>query len=255
MVDQVGRNVHGQEVLSMRTDLMAERQLAYDKAGLLSSALDMAFPLCTLRRYDHDGAGRRVRLAVQASEEDCPAADDSAATIISYAYDAAGRTTSLPGGRGVRYFAGSLPAEQTSGERRLSWTRDPAGRIRSETTETGAATVHHYGSGGDRPSWTAGNGVVVRLVAGIGGDLAALTGATGSARLQLLTVGGHVGTELALDTGLATVVGYDESGVPSQPVRYGWLGGAFHPTTLDGTVMVSGRLYDPSLGRHLQRPY
>ncbi|MEW1841538.1 hypothetical protein AB0392_26665 [Nonomuraea angiospora] len=35
MIDQVGRNVHGQELLSMRTDLMAERQLGYDKAGRL----------------------------------------------------------------------------------------------------------------------------------------------------------------------------------------------------------------------------
>ncbi|MFI7132230.1 DNRLRE domain-containing protein [Nonomuraea sp. NPDC050153] len=268
MIDQIGRNIHGQEVLSLRTDTMSERQLGYDKAGQLASALDMAFPMCTLRRYDHDRTGNRTRLAVQASDEDCPVADDSAAGITTYAYtsdgrltgdgyayDPAGRTTSLPGGRTIGYFADGLPAKQNSGERSLTWTRDPAGRTRSETTETGALTVHHYGSDGERPSWTAENGAVVRNVAGVGGELAALTGATGSVRVQLLTVEGHVGTELELDTGLATVVGYDEFGVPSQPVRYGWLGGAFHPTTLDGTVLVSGRLYDPSLGRYLQRPY
>ncbi|WP_068923689.1 DNRLRE domain-containing protein [Planobispora rosea] len=268
MIDQMGRNVHGQELLSMRTDLMVERQLGYDKAGLLGSVLEMAFPLCTLRRYDHDSAGRRIRLAVQSSEEDCPEADDSAASITTYAhtpdgkltgdgyaYDPAGRTTSLPGDRTIGYFADGLPARQTHGGRSLTWTRDPAGRIRSETTETGARTVHHYGSDGDRPSWVTGDGGVVRHVAGVGGELAALTGATGPVRVQLLTVGGHVGSELELGTGMATVVGYDEFGVPSQPVRYGWLGGAFHPTTLDGTVLVSGRLYDPALGRHLQRPY
>ncbi|MFI7703804.1 DNRLRE domain-containing protein [Nonomuraea sp. NPDC049480] len=272
MIDQIGRNVHGQELLRMRTDTMSERQLGYDQAGQLASALDMAFPLCTLRRYGHDGAGNRVRLAVQASEEDCPVADDSAATITTYAYtsdgrltgdgygyDPAGRTTSLPGGRTIGYFAGGLPAKQTSGERSLTWTHDPAGRIRNETTKTGTATstvtVHHYASDGDRPSWAAENGAVVRHVAGVGGDLAAFTGATGSVRVLLLTVGGHVGTELELDSGLATVTGYDEFGVPSEPRRYGWLGGAFHPTTLDGTVLVSGRLYDPSLGRYLQRPY
>jgi len=268
MIDQVGRNVHGQVLLHMRTDLGAERQLGYDKAGQLTSALEMAFPLCTLRRYDHDGVGNRIRLAVQASDEDCPVADDAAASVTTYAYtsdgrltgdgygyDPAGRTTTLPGGRTLGYFADGLPARQTSGEQSLTWTRDPAGRIRSETTETGAVTVHHYGSDGDRPSWTAGNGTVVRHVAGAGGDLAALTGATGAVRVPLLTVEGHVGTELELDSGLATVIGYDEFGVPSQPRRYGWLGGAFHPTTLDGTVLVSGRLYDPSLGRFLQRPY
>ncbi|GAA3598247.1 hypothetical protein GCM10022419_097020 [Nonomuraea rosea] len=268
MIDQIGRNVHGQELLRMRTDAMIERQSGYDKAGQLTSALEMAFPMCTLRRYDHDGAGNRVRLAVQASDEDCPVADDSAASITAYAYaadgrltgdgyghDPAGRTTSLPGGRSVGYFADGLPAKQTSGGSTLTWTRDPAGRIRSETTEAGAVTVHHYGSDGDRPSWAVASGAVVRHVAGPGGDLAALTGATGAVRLQLLTVDGHVGTELALDDGLATVIGYDEFGVASQPRRYGWRGGALNPATLDGTVLVAGRLYDPSLGRFLQRPY
>ncbi|MBT2229277.1 DNRLRE domain-containing protein [Nonomuraea sp. NEAU-A123] len=268
MIDQIGRNVHGQELLRMRSDTMSDRQLGYDKAGQVASVLEIAFPLCTLRRYGYDGVGNRVRLAVQASEEDCPVADDSAASITTYAYtsdgrltgdgygyDPAGRTTSLPGGRTIGYFADGGPAKQTSGQRSLTWTRDPAGRIRSETTEAGAVTVHHYAAGGDQPSWVAENGAVVRHVAGVGGELAALTGATGSVRLQLLTVGGDVGSELDLDSGLATVVGYDEFGVASEPRRYGWLGGAFHPTTLDGTVLVSGRLYDPSLGRFLQRPY
>ncbi|MEW9555294.1 DNRLRE domain-containing protein [Nonomuraea sp. NPDC050783] len=268
MIDQVGRNVHGQEALSMRTDLMAERQLGYDKAGRLVSALDMAFPTCTLRRYGYDGTGNRTRMAVQSSEEDCPVADDPAATITTYAYgpdgrlsgdgyayDAAGRTTALPGGRTIGYFADGLPSRMTSGERSLSWARDPAGRIRSETAGTGAVTVHHYASDDDRPSWTSGNNGVTRVVPGVGGDLAALTGAAGSVRLQLLTVGGHVGTELELGTGMATVVGYDEWGVPSLPIRYGWLGGAYRPTALDGTVLVGGRVYEPALGRHLQRPY
>ncbi|SEG92065.1 YD repeat-containing protein [Nonomuraea solani] len=267
LIDQVGRTVHGQELLRMRTDTMNEGQLAYDKAGLLTSVLDMGFPLCTLRRYAHDGAGNRTRLAVQASDEDCPVADDAAASITSYAYtsdgrltgdgygyDPAGRTTALPDGRTIGYFAGGSPARQTAGDQSLTWTRDPAGRIRSETTETGAVTVHHYGTDGDRPSWTTGDGTVVRQVPGVGGELAALTGATGGVRVQLLTVGGHVGADLDLDADLATVIGYDEFGVATQPQRYGWLGGAFNPTTL-GTVLVAGRLYEPSLGRFLQRPY
>jgi hypothetical protein len=37
--------------------------------------------------------GNRVRLAVQASEEDCPVADDSAASITTYAYTSDGRLT------------------------------------------------------------------------------------------------------------------------------------------------------------------
>ncbi|RJL23920.1 DNRLRE domain-containing protein [Bailinhaonella thermotolerans] len=268
MIDQIGRSVHGQEVLRLRTDTMAERQLAYDRAGQLVSALEIAFPVCTLRRYDHDGTGNRTRLAVQSSQEDCPAADDSAATITTYAHaadgrltgdgydhDAAGRVTALPGGRTFAYSADGLPSRQAVGGRTLTWKRDPAGRVREETTETGAATIHHYGSDGDRPSWTAANGAIVRTVAGIGGELAALTGATGPARLQLLTLDGHVGTDLNLGDGLATVVGYDEFGVASHARRYGWLGGAFRPTTPDGTVLAGDRLYDPALGRFLQPPY
>ncbi|MFG1959699.1 DNRLRE domain-containing protein [Nonomuraea sp. NPDC049028] len=267
MIDQVGRNIHGQELLNMRSDTMSERQLGYDKAGQLASVLDMAFPLCTLRRYGYDGAGNRVRLAVQESDEECPEANDAASKITTYAYadgrlvgdgyayDPAGRTTSLPGGRGIDYFADGVPVKQTVGGTSLTWTRDPAGRVRSETTPGGAVTVHHYGSAGDQPAWLVEKGEVVRNVIGAGGELGALTGAGGSVRLQLLTVGGSVGTELDLGTGEATVLGYDEYGVASQQRRYGWLGGKLHSTTPDGTVLIGGRLYDPRLGRFLQRPY
>ncbi|MBB5081903.1 hypothetical protein [Nonomuraea endophytica] len=79
-----------------------ERQLGYGRAGQLSSAPEMAFPLCTLRRYGYDGSSNRVRLAVQASEENCPAADDSAAEITTYAYTADGRLN----GDGYGYDAG-----------------------------------------------------------------------------------------------------------------------------------------------------
>jgi hypothetical protein len=44
--------------------------------------------------------------------------------------------------------------------------------------------------------------------------------------------------------------GYDKAGQ-----RYGRRGGALNPATLDGTVLVAGRLYDPSLARFLRRPY
>ncbi|MFI6478451.1 DNRLRE domain-containing protein [Nonomuraea sp. NPDC050663] len=269
MIDQIGRNVHGQEMLRLRTDTMTERQLAYDRAGLLSSVLELGFPLCTLRRYDHNARGERVRLAVQASDLDCPVADDAASTVTAYTYaadgtatgdgyahDAAGRATSLPGGRTFSYTADGLPAVLTSGGRSVAWQHDPAGRVRSETTETGAVTVHHYGSDGDRPAWTTSGTTVVRHVAGPGGALAALTGPAGAVRLQLLTIDGHVGTELDLVQELATVAAYDEFGVTTQPLlRYGWLGGAYRPTLPGGAVLAGGRLYDPALGRFLQRPY
>ncbi|GAA2364373.1 hypothetical protein GCM10010404_18270 [Nonomuraea africana] len=266
MIDQVGLSVHGQRLLHLRTDEMADRTFGYDRAGRLTSALEIAFPVCTLRRYSYDGADNRTRLAVQSSEEECPQPDDAAATITTYSYadgrltgdgydyDAAGRTTSLPGGRKVEYSADGAPYRQTVGDRTLTWARDPMGRVRSETTAAGV-TVHHYGSEGESPSWLADGGEIVRTVRGIGGGLAALTSATGAVRVQLATLHGDVGTELDLDSGAATVLGFDEYGVASSPRRYGWLGTRLHAATLDGTLLIGDRLYDPALGRFLQRPY
>ncbi|GAA5770421.1 hypothetical protein [Streptosporangium roseum] len=63
-----------------------------------------------------------------------------------------------------------------------------------------------------------------------------------------------MGTELEPETGTATVLDYDEYGVARSEIRrYGWLGGTRSPAeTLDGTVRLGGRLYDPAFGRYLQ---
>lgn len=267
LIDQAGLSVHGQPVLQLRTDTMTDRALGYDGAGRLTSVREIAFPLCSLRRYSYDGQSNRTRLAVQSSEEDCPQADDAASAITGYTYadgrlagdgygyDGLGRTTSLPGGRTVDYFDDGAPSKQTAGDQTLSWARDPMGRVRSETTGTGAVTVHHYGAEGESPRWLAEGGAIVRNVTGISDELAALTSATGAVRVQLTTLHGDVATELDLDSGAATVLGFDEFGVASRSRRYGWLGGRFVSAALGGTVLMGTRLYDPALGRFLQRPY
>ncbi|MEU9886129.1 DNRLRE domain-containing protein [Sphaerisporangium sp. NPDC051011] len=271
MIDQAAASVHGQWLLNLRTDAIIDRELGYDKAGRLTSVLEFTLLSCSLRRYSFDvNTTNRSRLATQSLEFDCPKADDAAAAVTSYTYDAAdrlsgggygydalGRTTSLPGGRTVEYHVNGTPYRQTAGLRTMTWALDARDRVRSLTLDTGVTKVHHYGSEGDSPSWTlenASTGEITRNVTGPDGRLAALTGNTGSVRVQLTTLHGDVGTELDLGTSAATVLDYDEYGVArSQARRYGWSGGAQRSAeTPDGTVWMGGRLYDPALGRFLQ---
>ncbi|MER5324787.1 DNRLRE domain-containing protein [Streptosporangium roseum] len=270
MIDQVAASVHGQWILHLRTDALTDRTLGYDKAGRLTSVQEYSGLTCSLRGYSFDANTNRSRLTAQSSEEDCPRPDDPAATITSYAHDAAdrlvgdgygydalGRTTSTPGGRKVDYHVNGVPYRQTAGSRTTTWALDARDRIRSATSETGAVTVSHYGAGDDRPSWIVEDsrgGEITRNVAGPDGRLAAITAAAGPTRLQLTTIHGDVGTELEPETGTATVLDYDEYGVARSEIRrYGWLGGTRSPAeTLDGTVRLGGRLYDPALGRYLQ---
>ncbi|MBE3014933.1 DNRLRE domain-containing protein [Microbispora sp. NEAU-D428] len=276
--EQVSESVHGQWLTHARSDSGASQVYGYDKAGRLTSVRDTAGEQCTLRRYTYDENSNRTRLAVQTGETECPQADDSAAAITAYgydsgdrlvgdgyAYDALGRTTSLPGGRSLEYHVDDLVRRQTIGSDRMTWSLDAAGRIRSFTAETESGgtwspswtKVNHYGSESDSPDWIVENvstGDVTRNVSGIDGDLVATTAKTGDVRLQLTTLHGDVGTELVLGTGEATVLDADEFGVSrSRPQRYGWLGGKQRSAeTLDGVMLMGVRLYDPSLGRFLQ---
>ncbi|MGN9847025.1 DNRLRE domain-containing protein [Nonomuraea sp. H19] len=269
--EQVLESVHGQWITHARSDSGADREYGYDKAGRLTSVKESVADRCTLRRYSVDDNSNRTRLAVQAADLSCPAADDAAATITSYAYDsgdrlvgdgiaydALGRTTSLPGGRTLEYHVNDLVHRQKVGSSTMTWALDAADRIRSFTTDTGsgpATTVNHYGSDSDSPDWVKeAAGEITRNVSGIDGDLAAVTSASGPVRLQLTTLHGDIGTELELGTGVATVVDADEYGVSrSSARRYGWLGGKQRSAeTLDGVMLMGVRLYDPSLGRFLQ---
>ena len=80
--------------------------------------------------------------------------------------DAFGRTTAVPAGSATSgsvvnlgYYANDLVASIASGSQSRSYGLDPAGKVRT-VTATGVAagtptsTVHHYGGGGDSPTWT-----------------------------------------------------------------------------------------------------
>ena len=101
-----------------------------------------------------------------------------------------------------------------------------AGRLASWTTEsnssgtwtqTGSKTSH-YGSDGDNPDWTQEtSSTISRDVQDIGGDLGALTSATGGTVLQLTDVHGDVTVELPMGTSQAlTALAFDEYAVDDQ---------------------------------------
>jgi len=137
---------------------------------------------------------------------------------------------------------------------------------------TGSKT-NHYDDDGDSPAWIdEGGGAITRTVGGIAGDLAATTSASGAIKLQLATLHGDVGQEIALasttaiDTAVPTAfrdadeygnakpTGQDQDGNPVfNTARYGWLGAKQRSTeTVGSTLTLMGvRLYNPATGRFL----
>jgi len=273
--NSVTRNIHNQVASSAS---WSDQKFGYDADGRLAGVQDTADTVCTTRGYAFDSRGNRtsVTAAAGAPGADCTAAG---ATTTSYAYDSAdrlagsgyvydafGRATTAGGNGTVGYFVNDLPAQQTSGANRQTYTLDPANRIRTAVLATGSGStwtttgtkIYEYCSEGDNPRWIVEDsaGTVTRNVTSATGDLAATTGKTGQTVLQLSDVHGDVALQLPLDTSVAPVaLDQDENGAPragQAPVRYGWLGAKQRAAdTVTGLVMLGVRLYDPATARFL----
>jgi RHS repeat-associated protein len=261
-----------------------DQTYGYDAAGRLTAVDDTQDGITTHRAYTFDDNTNRTGLTTTVDNPD-GTAGTPATSVYTYdsadrlqtgggtgpvVYDAFGRTTTQATGATIGYYTNDLVRRQTSadGTTRQTWSLDAAQRLASWTTEantsgtwtqTGAKTSH-YGSDGDSPDWVAEDaaGTVTRNVQGIGGDLAATTGASDatSTDLMLTNLHGDVTVQLPLDTTVApTVLGYDEFGNPDSAtpeVRYGWLGGKQRSSeTVTGAVLMGVRLFDPSTGRFL----
>ncbi|MES4892318.1 DNRLRE domain-containing protein [Streptomyces sp. NPDC096012] len=277
--DSVDRSAQGQAVTDTdSTGQTRSRAYTYDAAGRLTRADDTdPSGACTRRDYTFDGDSNRSSLATQTAGVGA-ACTSTGATTTSYSYDsgdrlvtsgtvydAFGRTTTQSSGATIGYYANDLVRQQTSGTSRQTWSLDASERPASWTTEsnsggtwtqTGSRT-NHYGGDGDSPSWTAEDtsGTITRDVRGIDGQLDAITGASGSAVLQMSDVHGDVTVRLPLDTQSAVAQSYDEYGNvegDTATARYGWLGAAQRSTdSVTGAVLMGVRLYDPAIGRFL----
>lgn len=274
--DMVSESVHGQA--TSHTGWSAQ-EYGYDKVGRLTSVDDTVGDVCTRRAYTFDKRTNRTRLTSSAAAEgaDCTGtgtvtttshAYDSGDRLVDagYAFDAFGRTTTLPGSS-FAYYANDLVHTQTTDDQRQAWTLDADHRFRSFTVETdidgtwtrSASKLNHYDGDGDNPRWIVEDttsGTVSRHVESAGGDLAATTDATGEVVLQLATIHGDIALQLPLDPGESPVaLDNDEYGNPrtgQAPTRYNWLGAKQRSTeTLTGLTLMGVRLYNPDTGRFL----
>jgi RHS repeat-associated protein len=248
----------------------------YDAAGRLTEAVDSEGTSCTSRGYGYDKNSNRTSLATTVS--DCSSAGTTTSQSLSYdssdravdsgyAYDAFGRTTSEPSGSTLTYYANDMARSLTSTTDRQTWSLDADGRLASSTTQTQgtdgtwtttATETSHYGCGCDSPTWTAedSSGTITRDVTDLTGNLAAITGASGTAVLQLTNLHGDVSVQYSPDGSQAVRVFHtDEFGNPTdtETDRYGWLGGQERSTaTATDAILMGVRVYDPATGRFLQ---
>ncbi|MGW4200628.1 DNRLRE domain-containing protein [Streptomyces sp. NPDC004726] len=271
--DSVTMTSHGQAASHTG---WSEQAYTYDALGRMAIVEDTADTVCTRRSYTFSPRANRTALTTASAEAgiDCPTTGgttqsssyDSADRIVStgYAYDALGRTTTLPGGTTLGYYANDRVHQETKGSERQTWKLDAAHRFRSWTRETGggstwsqtAARVNHYSGDSDSPRWITENaaGAVTRYVDSPTGALAASTGRTGDVVLHLTTIHGDIALNLPLTAGRAPeALDTDEYGNPragGSPARYGWLGKEQRSAeTVSGLTLMGARLYNPATGR------
>ncbi|WP_443066227.1 DNRLRE domain-containing protein [Streptomyces sp. NBC_01262] len=278
--DTTEESVQGQVVADTDTAGQSRsRAYTYDAAGRLTRADDTdPDGACTRRDYTFDNNTNRTALATSTSDVSA-ACTSTGATTTSYTYDSAdrlvtsgtvydafGRTTTQASGATIGYYANDLVRQQTKDSKRQTWSLDASGRLAAWTTETQGtdgtwtqtgSKTNHYGSDGDSPDWTQEtSSTITRNVQGSGGDLDAITSASGDTVLQLTDIHGDVTVRLPLDTSTApTALAYDEYGNPEGDTtanRYGWLGGKQRSSeTVTGATLMGIRLYDPTTGRFL----
>lgn len=289
-----GEVVYGQHLdmttqgaVATDTNSTDSKEYTYDRLGRLTKATQTTTAGCTTRAYAFDEAGRsitgrmnRTSKTVFAAAEDgscttiggtvTTSAYDSADRLLTagYTYDAFGRTTATGTGSVNTYWDNDLVASQTVGDKRQSWSLDPAHRFTAFTTETkqpdgtwanATSKLNHYGDDSDEPRWIIEDttqGTLTRNVSGPDGDLTATTSATGDAELQFSNLHGDVAVTLAPTTTTPKVLTFDEFGVPTEgqaTQRYGWLGAKQRSSeALDNVILMGVRLYSPELGRFLQ---
>ncbi|MFD8463561.1 DNRLRE domain-containing protein [Streptomyces cyaneofuscatus] len=289
-----GEIVYGQHVemstqgaVAADTSSTDSKEYTYDRLGRLTKAVQTTAEGCTTRAYGFDEAGRsitgrmnRTSKTVRGPAEDgsctttggtvTTSSYDSADRLLTagHTYDAFGRTVTTGTGSTNTYWDNDLVASQTKGDRRQSWSLDPAHRFTAFTTEAkqqdgswanATSKLNHYGDDSDEPRWTIEDttqGTLTRNVSGPDGDLTATTSATGDTELQFANLHGDVAVTLDTATTTPKVLVFDEFGVPAEgqeAERYGWLGAKQRSAeALDDVILMGARLYAPALGRFLQ---
>ena len=277
-------SVHGQHRLQAST--LSSQSYSYDNLGRLTGTVDQANDTngvaCTTRAYTFNLNSNRLTstsspptadgscqpLTASTTKHEYDTADRLLSTMgdTGVAYDAYGRTTTLPaadtsgtGNLTAGYYSNDLVRSQSQNGRTLTWTLDAAGRLKSRTdSSTTSSQVNHYTDSGDSPSWIdeTGNGTTyTRNITDLTGNLAATLDQTGSLTWQLTNLHGDINATTP-NGGTPSYLSTDEYGNPRTTAttsRYGWLGGKQRAgDALGGIVLMGVRLYTPALGRFLQ---
>ncbi|TCO44517.1 RHS repeat-associated protein [Kribbella antiqua] len=282
--ESITRTPHGQT--AKRVSSLSSQSYTHDQAGRITAVADTVGQQCTTRTYSFNVAADRL-----ANAEYAPAADGSCQSVTAastrnwtydtadrvtsagYAYDALGRTTTVPavdtgvpaaGAATIGYHANDLVDTITQGGRTTDYTIDVTGeRIRSWTDNaTGVVEqkTQHYDSDEDKPVWTQeGPERFTRYVAGLAGLTAVIDSDSGVPEWLVTDLSGDVvATIHDGDDALSTTSEADEYGVSRDPEavgkqRYGWLGGEQRAADSPGGLVLMGvRLYSPVTGRFLQ---
>ena len=177
--NQVTRTV-GEQVID-DNDTFSQKQYTYDSAGRLTMAKDTQNSKCTTRRYTYDADSNRQSQTVAASST--ATCDTTGGTTRNrtydagyqdriadsgYAYDAFGRTTSVPavdaGGTGAltaTYFANDLASTITQDGATQTLDLDPSLRALKKTKSVAGLTTtdtYAFSDDSDSPSWVQSSG-------------------------------------------------------------------------------------------------
>ncbi|GAA3564644.1 DNRLRE domain-containing protein [Kribbella ginsengisoli] len=269
-----------------RVSTLSSQLYQQDAAGRVTSVQETIGERCVTRAYGFSSATDRTT-----STEYGPAADGSCqtttpatsrtwtydtanrVTTAGYAYDALGRTTTVPaidtgapaaGNVTATYHADDLVDTITQGGRTTDYAIDVTGeRVRSWTdNSTGevVTNVNHFDEDGDSPAWTQeGDSRFTRVVPGLAGMTAIVDSDSGAPEWQIADLSGDiVATIHSGEEGLSSTSQADEYGRlgDSEAVgkqRYGWLGAQQRAADApSGIVLMGVRLYNPTTGRFLQ---
>ncbi|NES15310.1 MULTISPECIES: RHS repeat-associated core domain-containing protein, partial [Micromonospora] len=282
--ESVTASVYGQ--WRQHVSSLSEQSYAYDQAGRMTSIGDIIGAQCTTRDYGFSTSSNRTSLT-----EYAPATDGACQTTTvassqtwtydtadrvntsGYAYDALGRTTTVPavdtgnpegGDVTATYHVTDLIDTITQNGRTTDYTLDVTGeRIRSWTDNIGGTAeqrVNHYDSDDDSPSWTQESPTsFTRPLTGLTSMAGIFDSGAGQVSWHLTNLHGDLVAEIdATGEGLARTTEATEYGTPRNTAgigteRYGWLGAKQRAAdTPSGTVLMGVRLYNPATGRFLQ---
>lgn len=282
--ESVVESAHGQ--WREHASNLSGQNYSYDQAGRMTSIRDTIGGQCTTRSYEFSTSSNRNSVSEYAPAADGTCQTSTAASTrtwtydtadrvntTGYAYDALGRTTTVPavdtanpagGDVTATYHVTDLVDTITQNGRTTDYTLDATGeRIRSwtdNTSGTSVQAVNHYDGDEDSPSWTQETADrFTRPLSGLGGMAGIFDSDSGQVDWQLANLHGDLVAEIqGSDEGLSRTSEASEYGTPRNTndigsQRYGWLGAKQRAAdSPSGIILMGVRLYNTVTGRFLQ---